>query len=843
MINRVKAKIFTQKIRGSILGAPVQNIGGFDRIIFITVLPTIGSLNVLYVDKTNLLFYFWDGFGFELIRGESVSETDPLFTAWLSHNPTSGTNTGDQNLTPYLLKDTELQTAETPTDTSLFSSWNGTARVKHTLLAIWNFLKAKADLLYVSVTLRIEKHTGFYSSNDPRNKKILVTYNGDKTVTLNRSDGVFQGYYEGLPIAGLTNGYTSPAISETTPTGLWFLYYNGTDVIWSQTPFLFSHCMITIAYFRTDGTFLFVVPETHGFMPESTHEELHKAIGAYGYSGNGVSGYTLNSTTATNRRPTFEAGVIADEDKFTDLALMNGNYTRSWITSGGSITSDWNNTEIIPLNGARPIINVITNGLGSQVDITNNNYCAIFVFKIAVGADADSQRYRCVILQPQHQGTLTQMQAISFTNVNINGLAGISNEIIFTQKIIVRYTALNWTITSIENISGNARFSVIVNGVSGGVNELNVSMDARTHLTGLTLDANADIINDYITNHKPWTTSGHTMTPNTIAGSDASGNAKEYALADLGGAKRLVIDRSYIGGYTNVAYDIDTNGVDRICYCSPTAGQGTKILDFNLTIIASVAVDAEWVKWISSRSEFWVLSSGLITRLSANGSILGTIASTYMSGYFCCNSNYAFLRKLNGTTYSLCRITLSDLTVADYAGINQPNFYMDFIGNYLFIATITSATRVYDENLNYINTISSTDSFFSIYQNNFRCFGSQNSNRTFDISNINAPFIVESHCYFNNGNSNFMAIEQQIADDLIITYSRREDYNDIALILRKADGTPIDTLFLSSSGTLLLLIPATTPRHKVKWYVVGDSIFFLSNYVANRTTLFKLKLV
>jgi len=49
-------------------------------------------------------------------------------------------------------------------------------------------------------------------------------------------------------------------------------------------------------------------------------------------------------------------------------------------------------------------------------------------------------------------------------------------------------------------------------------------------LTGITLDANADIINDYITNHKPWLTSGHTMTPNTIAGSDASGNAKEYAI-------------------------------------------------------------------------------------------------------------------------------------------------------------------------------------------------------------------------------------------------------------------------------------------------------------------------
>ena len=83
---------------------------------------------------------------------------------------------------------------------------------------------------------------------------------------------------------------------------------------------------------------------------------------------------------------------------------------------------------------------------------------------------------------------------------------------------------------SVENISGNARFSIISSGATAGVNELNVSMDARTNLTCTTLDANANIIDSYITDHKTWLTSGHTGTANKLFGSDANGLAKEYEL-------------------------------------------------------------------------------------------------------------------------------------------------------------------------------------------------------------------------------------------------------------------------------------------------------------------------
>ena len=53
MDNFIEAKIFTQKITGEILTAPVQNIGGFDRIIFITVYIFVKFFLVDLINQQN----------------------------------------------------------------------------------------------------------------------------------------------------------------------------------------------------------------------------------------------------------------------------------------------------------------------------------------------------------------------------------------------------------------------------------------------------------------------------------------------------------------------------------------------------------------------------------------------------------------------------------------------------------------------------------------------------------------------------------------------------------------------------------------------------------------------
>jgi hypothetical protein len=389
----------------------------------------------------------------------------------------------------------------TPVDADKFSIWNSVGGLLEsvTWANIKATLKTYFDTIYVPLTLRFEKHTGFHSENDPHNKKIIPSYDvTTKKVTLTRADGTFQGYFLGEPIVGLTNNWVSDAIPTATPTGLWFLYHNGTAYVWSQTVFLFSYIQIAYCYFRADGTFLFCGKETHGFMPWLSHEEAHKLLGCYSNSGNGVSGYTLNSTTEAHRRPTFDAGELADEDNWGDVLAMSSNYTNAWIDSAGNITSSVANADILTLNGATPYINVITGGLGTQVAMTNNNYSAIFVYKQLVGGDANSQRYRTVCLQPQIQGSLATIQALTSNSANINGLLGIAPEMVFTNKIIVFMTGNNWQLYSVENISGS-RLSQVSSVGSSNVNELNVTMTPRTILTGITLQGNADIIESLTT--------------------------------------------------------------------------------------------------------------------------------------------------------------------------------------------------------------------------------------------------------------------------------------------------------------------------------------------------------
>jgi hypothetical protein len=80
--------------------------------------------NHIVVDNTDSLN---PSLSFQLVDNENLLTDDELVVV----QNTSGTNTGDQDLTPYLKKDTTLQSSDTPEDTSLFSFWKiGVGRVK-----------------------------------------------------------------------------------------------------------------------------------------------------------------------------------------------------------------------------------------------------------------------------------------------------------------------------------------------------------------------------------------------------------------------------------------------------------------------------------------------------------------------------------------------------------------------------------------------------------------------------------------------------------------------------------------------------------------------------------------
>ena len=95
----------------------------------------------------------------------------------------------------------------------------------------------------------------------------------------------------------LSAGWVSEPHSSATDKN-YFLYYDETGFVWSETPWTFSKLQIAEVFYRTDK---FCVREVHGLMPGTVHRDLHYNVGTYKESGGAFDAgtYTLNSTKFT----------------------------------------------------------------------------------------------------------------------------------------------------------------------------------------------------------------------------------------------------------------------------------------------------------------------------------------------------------------------------------------------------------------------------------------------------------------------------------------------------------------------------------------------------------------
>jgi hypothetical protein len=79
----------------------------------------------------------------------------------------------------------------------------------------------------------------------------------------------------------------------------------------------------------------------------------------------------------------------------------------------------------------------------------------VFVIALPVDSNANSQKYRFLFVQPQSTSlNLTDIQALTRDSVNLGSFAGLTNEIVFFGKIIVRFVGGNWVLTSVELLTG-----------------------------------------------------------------------------------------------------------------------------------------------------------------------------------------------------------------------------------------------------------------------------------------------------------------------------------------------------------------------------------------------------
>ena len=285
---------------------------------------------------------------------------------------------------------------------------------------------------------------------------ITVTYNPTTTkITLT---GDVEAYCHGEFCPDMVSGWESLPLTDfyPTPNTLYYLYWNGIDLIWSTNLWHFSDLQIACVFYRSDGTFRFALRECHGFMPWQAHVEFHNVIGCVKESGNGLTNYVLNSTVVAERRPDTNATYLADEDLRTlNPAHINKLYSQARLSDAGTMLSYTDQADIVPLNGNIPFWNQFNGTNWIQTPMAVGSYMSLYQVAMPTSADATSQKLRYFWIQGQSNGTLSSEQTKTTFDINLGNLASISPEFVFINKVIIRYIANNWFIAEVINITGN----------------------------------------------------------------------------------------------------------------------------------------------------------------------------------------------------------------------------------------------------------------------------------------------------------------------------------------------------------------------------------------------------
>lgn len=309
--------------------------------------------------------------------------------------------------------------------------------------------QALSGTLMTYVSSGYYPNTGFKYPNDTQ----LYYDRANRTL---RSSGNFEAYYHGSGIQAFSGNWVSEP-HTATPTSNQYYYYNGVSGLWSTTIWPFDSVQVGAACYGPTGAFRYGMIETHGHMPWECHLSDHFNIGTWRQSGGDFGSYVPNSTTAGDRRPTISACTIYDEDRKTVIAaLTNDLYSQYYITGAGAsgiILLD--QSDIVPLLGANPYYNYWDGANWIQTPMANNSYMCVWLLAQPVTLDEESQKNRFLWVQGQSNGSLVSQEGLSTTSLNLTDLQSISNEFIFIAKVIIRFTAANWSITSVENLGGS----------------------------------------------------------------------------------------------------------------------------------------------------------------------------------------------------------------------------------------------------------------------------------------------------------------------------------------------------------------------------------------------------
>jgi hypothetical protein len=296
-----------------------------------------------------------------------------------------------------------------------------------------------------------QENTGFYHP-----ETVTISYDAtSRTVTLG---GTVLGFYQGKKLSVLTSGW----VSDPHPATLdkrYFLTYNGANFVWLDLDTdTVDFTSLLIAYVNYGTVYKWAIRECHGLMDWEGHRSDHFNIGTYRLSGGTIGDFVLNSTTTANRQPSVSATLLVDEDLPTTNPPLSasGNYTQYYLSGTGTPNFITTATDIVPLSGNQPYYNQFTGGAWQQTLVSNNQYMAVWLVAVPTTSDTESQKFRYVWQQGQFaSGNIEDIQTRTPNQLDKGLLEGLTPESIYIGRLIIRYTGGNWSITSVENLTGN----------------------------------------------------------------------------------------------------------------------------------------------------------------------------------------------------------------------------------------------------------------------------------------------------------------------------------------------------------------------------------------------------
>lgn len=282
---------------------------------------------------------------------------------------------------------------------------------------------------------------------------INIQVHYDSTTRKVTLSGDVQAFWNGNEVPELVDGWISDAHPDEY--GIWYLKYDGNSFQWSSEPWNFYEIQISLINYQE--FYKFGTREVHGLMDWKTHFEFHNKIGTYLLSGGNISSYVIDSTIAANRRPSVESALIYDEDlpSLNPATPENGPYTIKNI-SGANAASNFypDSDDIIPTSVNTPYFNEFDGSVWKQTLMSNNSYMSVWLVAINAANDVNSQKYRFFWVQGQQESkTLADEQVLTPSDVNLGDFD--TPEIVFIGRVIIRFTANNWRISYVEQITGD----------------------------------------------------------------------------------------------------------------------------------------------------------------------------------------------------------------------------------------------------------------------------------------------------------------------------------------------------------------------------------------------------